>query len=147
LRVIIDTNLSTPVTAKILKQPGQTLIMTISDDEDVYALLQEAGAEIIRIGHNTQFIDLKAMLEKLAELRINEVLLETGATLSGAMLKAQLIDEMVIYVAPVLMGDSARGLYRLPHLQEMADRIELDIREVRPVGKDLRITAIPIYKG
>lgn len=146
LRVIIDTNLSTPVTAKILKEPGQTLIMTISDDEDVYALLREAGAEIIRISHNAQSIDLKAMLEKLAELRINEVLLETGATLSGAMLKAQLIDEMVIYMAPVLMGDSARGLYRLPHLQDMADRIELDIREVRPVGKDLRITAIPIYK-
>jgi diaminohydroxyphosphoribosylaminopyrimidine deaminase/5-amino-6-(5-phosphoribosylamino)uracil reductase len=86
-------------------------------------------------------------MDKLAERKVNEVLLETGATLSGAMLEARLVDEMVIYMAPLLLGDSARGLYRLPHLQQMADRIELDIRETRVVGKDLRITAIPIYKG
>jgi diaminohydroxyphosphoribosylaminopyrimidine deaminase/5-amino-6-(5-phosphoribosylamino)uracil reductase len=146
LRVIIDTNLSTPVDARLLKESGQTVIMTANSDQDLQDTLREAGAEVIQIGNDAQSIDLHAVLERLAERKINEVLLETGATLSGAMLEARLIDEMVIYMAPLLMGDSARGLYRLPHLQNMADRIELDIREVRPVGKDLRITATPIYK-
>ena len=146
MRVIIDTNLSTPLSARLLKEPGQTVIMTANSDQDLQDTLREAGAEVMQIGNDAQAIDLHAVLEKLAELKINEVLLETGATLSGAMLEAQLIDEMVIYMAPLLMGDNARGLYRLPHLQQMADRIELDIRDVRPVGKDLRITATPIYK-
>jgi diaminohydroxyphosphoribosylaminopyrimidine deaminase/5-amino-6-(5-phosphoribosylamino)uracil reductase len=146
LRVIIDTNLSTPLTARVLNEPGQTLIMTANADLDMHESLREAGAEVLQVGNEGQAIDLRMALEKLAERKINEVLLETGATLSGAMLEAQLIDEMVIYMAPLLMGDVARGLYHLPHLQRMADRIELDIRDVRTVGKDLRITATPIYK-
>ena len=145
LRVIVDTNLSTPLTARLLREPGQTLIITSNEDQDLHGTLREAGAEIMQVGNDGQAIDLHIVLEKLAERNINEVLLETGATLSGAMLEAQLIDEMVIYMAPLLMGDTARGLYRLPHLQRMADRIELDIRDVRVVGKDLRITVTPIY--
>ncbi|MEJ2397345.1 MAG: bifunctional diaminohydroxyphosphoribosylaminopyrimidine deaminase/5-amino-6-(5-phosphoribosylamino)uracil reductase RibD [Gammaproteobacteria bacterium] len=146
VRVIVDTHLSTPTTAKVLSQPGQTLILTANADQDVQDSLRAAGAEVIETGHDEQGLDLRVVLETLAELNMNEVLLETGATLSGAMLEARLIDEMVIYAAPLLMGDTARGLYHLPHLQDMADRVELDIREVRTVGRDLRITAIPIYK-
>lgn len=146
LRVVIDSNLSTPLAARMLKEPGQTLIMTANPDQDLHETLRGAGAEVEQIGHDGQAIDLHLVLDRLAERNINEVLLETGATLSGAMLEAKLIDEMVIYMAPLLMGDTARGLYRLPHLQRMADRIELDVRDVRPVGKDLRITATPIYK-
>jgi diaminohydroxyphosphoribosylaminopyrimidine deaminase/5-amino-6-(5-phosphoribosylamino)uracil reductase len=146
LRVIIDSNLSTPLNARLLKEPGQTVIMTVNPDQDLHESLREAGAEVVQIGNAGQAVDLRQVLEKLAELNVNEVLLETGATLSGAMLEAQLIDEMVIYMAPLLMGDAARGLYRLPQLQQMADRIELDIQDVRPVGKDLRVTATPIYK-
>ena len=146
LRVIIDSNLSTPLTARLLKEPGETLIMTVNSDPDLQASLRDAGAEVVQIGNAGQDVDLKLVLANLAERNINEVLLETGATLSGAMLEAQLINEMVFYMAPLLMGDAARGLYRLPQLQQMADRIELDIQDVRPVGKDLRITATPIYK-
>jgi diaminohydroxyphosphoribosylaminopyrimidine deaminase/5-amino-6-(5-phosphoribosylamino)uracil reductase len=71
------------------------------------------------------------------------VLLETGATLSGAMLEHGLIDEMVIYLAPHLMGDQARGLFHLPGLSEMSQRIQLDIMDIRAVGDDWRITAKP----
>jgi diaminohydroxyphosphoribosylaminopyrimidine deaminase/5-amino-6-(5-phosphoribosylamino)uracil reductase len=145
LRVIVDTNLSTPLTARLLQEPGQTLIMTANADEDLHEALRQVGAEVVQISSDGQAIDLHVVLEKLAERNINEVLLETGATLSGAMLEAKLIDEMVIYMAPLLMGDNARGLYRLPHLHHMVDRIELEIRDVRPLGKDLRITATPIY--
>lgn len=145
MRVIVDTHLSTPPDAKLLTQPGQTVIMTASSDMALQDSLRAKGAEVVQIGHDERGMDLQAVLDKLGEFNLNEVLLETGATLSGAMLQAQLIDEMVIYMAPVLMGDAARGLYRLPQLQDMADRIELEISEVRAVGKDLRVTATPIY--
>ena len=69
------------------------------------------------------------------------MLVETGATLSGAFLQAGLIDELIIYVAPLLMGDNARGLFRLPGLEQMQDKIELNITDVRAVGQDLRLTA------
>jgi diaminohydroxyphosphoribosylaminopyrimidine deaminase/5-amino-6-(5-phosphoribosylamino)uracil reductase len=74
-------------------------------------------------------------------MEVNEVLVEAGATLSGAMLQAGLIDELVIYVAPILMGDDARGLFRLPGLETMQQKIGLDITDMRAVGKDWRITA------
>ena len=146
LRVIIDTNLSTPATAKILQQPGRTLIMTASQDEAARVQLQEAGAQIVQLPQQGNHIDLRAVLEELTELEVNEVLLETGATLSGAMLEAGLIDELIIYMAPLLMGDAARPLFKLPQLEKMQDRIELELREVRAVGKDLRVIATPIYK-
>lgn len=145
LRVIIDTNLSTPATAKILQQPGRTLIMTASQDEAARVQLQEAGAQIVQLPQQGNHIDLRAVLEELTELEVNEVLLETGATLSGAMLEAGLIDELIIYMAPLLMGDAARPLFKLPQLAKMQDRIELELREVRAVGKDLRVIATPIY--
>ena len=145
LRVIIDTNLSTPPDAKILKEPGNTLIITCSEDEDVITQLTDNGAEVKQIqGHNGA-VDLNAMLIMLGSMQVNEVLLETGATLSGAMLEAKLIDEIVIYMAPVLMGDEARGLYRLPHLQSMQDKMQLQVTDFRMIGSDMRFTAIPLY--
>ncbi|MGA7801376.1 MAG: dihydrofolate reductase family protein, partial [Gammaproteobacteria bacterium] len=81
--------------------------------------------------------------EHLGRQQVNEVLLETGAMLSGAMLRAGLIDELVVYMAPHLMGDGARGLFHLPGLQAMDQRIELDVRDLRAVGRDWRITAVP----
>lgn len=146
IRVVVDTHLSMPVDARILSQPGQTVIMTAETNVDLQDRLRAAGAEVIQTGSADQGIDLHAVLDELAERQCNEVLLETGATLSGAMLEAGLIDEMVIYMAPLLMGDAARGLYRLPMMRTMADRISLEIRDTRVLGTDLRITATPIYK-
>ena len=145
LRVIIDTNLSTPVDAKILKQDGQAHILTCSDDEDSFELLTNAGAKVVRLPMVNSRVDLFAMMDYLNELEVNEVLLETGSTLSGAMLEAQLIDELVIYMAPIVMGNEARSLFRLPHLQTMADRIELSLVETRSVGSDLRLIYQPRY--
>ena len=75
--------------------------------------------------------------------QINEVLLETGAVLSGAMLRAGLIDELVVYMAPHLMGDGARGLFHMPGLDAMDRRLDVEIRDLRAVGADWRITATP----
>ena len=141
LRVVVDTNLSMPETAKMLSLPGRTLVMTCSDDDAARQRLQQAGAEVTVMPYCSNSVSMEAVLDSLAEMEINEVLLETGATLSGAMLEQGLIDELVIYMAPVLMGDSARGLFHLPGLENMADKIRLEFTDVRAVGCDWRIEA------
>lgn len=144
LRVILDPHLSTPPDARLLQAEGRTLIVTASDSVGVGERLRAAGAHVLRLAAGADRVDLQAMLEYLAsEEQVNEVLLETGATLSGAMLQAGLVDEIVLYMAPHLMGDGARGLFRLPGLDNMSQRIALEITDVRAVGEDWRISARP----
>lgn len=139
LRVVVDTHLSLPLEAKLLKQPGRTLIMTCSDDEDAAAALEANGAEVVRLPLCSDVVDMGAVLDILGEMAVNEVLLETGATLSGAVLQAGLLDEIVIYMAPLLMGHDARPLFRLPGIDTMAERIELELLDQRMVGRDMRL--------
>lgn len=143
LKVVVDPRLSTPPNARLLTSPGRTLIATTCEDDDYRELLAAAGAEVLEFPGTADRVDLGAVLGYLAEIQVNEVLMETGATLSGSMLREGLVDEMVFYMAPVLMGDRARGLFQLPDLDRMADRLELDILDVRAVGRDWRITAHP----
>lgn len=136
LRVVLDSELRFPAKAKIAEVEGDVLIMTTSkNDVDNAVQLPEKD------GH----VDLKAALKYLAKIEINEVHVEAGAILSGAFLQQQLVDEIVVYMAPHIMGDEARGLFALPGLSKMKDRISLDIQDVRMLGKDLRITAKPVY--
>ncbi len=141
LRVIVDTNLSTPAGAAILRQPGETVIMTCSDDETAWKALEAAGARIIAMPYCQNTVDMAAVLDQLGEMEINELHVETGATLSGALLQAGLVDELIIYMAPVLLGDAARGLFHLPGLETMADRLHLQIDDIRAIGEDWRIIA------
>ena len=141
IRVVVDTNLSMPTNAKMLKEQGQTVLMTCSADEHIAQALKDAGADIHMMPYCNTSVDLKSVLQQLSDMHVNDVLLETGATLSGAMLQAGLIDELIIYMAPVLMGNEARGLFALPALDAMKDKIELDIVDQRQVGNDIRITA------
>jgi len=140
VRVVLDPNMSLPVTAKMLELPGRTIVVTATDDKGMEAELVQAGAEIIHLPAPGGAIDLPELLIFLANEEMNEVLLETGATLSGAMLNAGLVDELVIYMAPHLMGNGARALFNLPGLEKMDQRIDLNIKDIRAVGKDWRIT-------
>ncbi|MCP4696545.1 MAG: bifunctional diaminohydroxyphosphoribosylaminopyrimidine deaminase/5-amino-6-(5-phosphoribosylamino)uracil reductase RibD [Gammaproteobacteria bacterium] len=145
LRVIVDQYLSMPRTAKMLATEGKTVIFTACDDEDNRKRLGQA--EVVCLPNRKGGVDLAAMCRHLAEQEgVNEVLMESGATLSGTMLEAGLIDELVIYMAPVLMGDGARGLFHLPRLTQMSQRISLKIKEIRAVGQDWRITAYPVLR-
>jgi diaminohydroxyphosphoribosylaminopyrimidine deaminase/5-amino-6-(5-phosphoribosylamino)uracil reductase len=141
LRIVLDPRLSMPESARMLQLPGRTVVATASDDTEQHERLQAAGAEVLFIPSRPDVVDLTALLEELARREINEVLVETGATLGGAVLQAGIIDELVLYMAPKLMGDGARGLFRLPGLDTMAQAVELDIRDIRAVGRDWRITA------
>jgi len=145
LRVVMDTQLAMPVQAKMLSLPGDTLLVTGVQDNDHWQSLQQAGAEVVAIDVGRGQLDPEAVLKLLAEREINEVLLECGPTLAGSFLAAELVDELVLYIAPHLMGDSARGLFHLPGLQRMRDRIALEWLDVRQVGDALRVTARPCY--
>ena len=141
LRVVLDSGLRMPADAKLLGLPGETLIVTGVSDPSRLARLEEAGVSIKILPLAQGRLDLAAVLQYLGEMEMNEVHLEAGATLCGALLQAGLVDELVIYMAPQLMGDAARGLFVLPGLKHMQDRINLSITDIRAVGDDWRINA------
>lgn len=142
MRVLLDPELQCPQDAQILSLQGQVLIMTAAGNMDKnWQQLADTGAELETVAAEDGGLDLLSVLEKLAARQVNEVLLETGMTLAGAMVQSSLVDELVIYMAPHLMGDSGRGLLHLPGLDAMQDRVALQITDMRPVGHDIRITA------
>ncbi len=109
--------------------------------------LRSAGAEVTVLPAAGEHVDLAALLAHLGERGINELHAECGATLAGALLNAGLVDELVIYLAPVLLGPEARPLAALKEISGMAERLELRLDDLRAVGNDLRLTATPISKG
>ncbi|MEZ5523415.1 MAG: bifunctional diaminohydroxyphosphoribosylaminopyrimidine deaminase/5-amino-6-(5-phosphoribosylamino)uracil reductase RibD [Pseudomonadales bacterium] len=137
LRVVLDSAFQTPPTAKIVNQPARTWIVGASRPERTIG-----DAELKCIANAAGRVDLKGVLEALAASECNEVLVEAGAELSGAFLQAGLVDELVIYMAPKLLGDAARPLMALPGMDKMADQVNLQITEMRSVGDDWRINAI-----
>jgi len=142
-RVVLDSKLRMSPQAKMLSLPGQTTILSLEGERERRKALEAAGAEVIAMPEDNGQIDLLAAMRYLAQQEINEILLETGPRLAGNMLQAGLVDELAIYMAPHLMGDSGKGLFHLPGLVHMQDRIELEIADIRAVGRDWRIAAIP----
>ena len=139
LRVILDSHLSTPRQAKILQPPGRALIITAAGNDRDAELLSGAAVEVIPCGERAGQIDLRQMMSELAAREINEVLLEAGPRLSGNMLKQRLVDRVVVYMAPDLLGNNARGMFNIPGLESLADKYRLGFREVRRIGGDLRL--------
>ncbi|MET0087684.1 MAG: bifunctional diaminohydroxyphosphoribosylaminopyrimidine deaminase/5-amino-6-(5-phosphoribosylamino)uracil reductase RibD [Sedimenticola sp.] len=143
LRVVLDPQLEMPPGARMLKLPGQILVVCSCDSSDRGAALEKEGAEVVRLPGSSDEIDLSLLLQYLAERQINEVLIEAGSTLAGAALWKGVVDELVVYAAPHIMGDGGRGLFHLPELELMRDRVELEISDVRMVGSDLRLIIKP----
>ncbi|GGX87198.1 riboflavin biosynthesis protein RibD [Litchfieldella qijiaojingensis] len=146
LRVVVDSRLRLPLAAACLREPGRTLVATCSQDGERRRRLEDAGAEILTLppGYDGR-VDLEALLTHLAkEESANEVLLETGATLAGAMLDAGLVDEIQLFMAPTLLGGEARPLFVLPGMERMAQQRALEIEDIRAVGRDWRIIARPL---
>ncbi|HHH43440.1 MAG TPA: bifunctional diaminohydroxyphosphoribosylaminopyrimidine deaminase/5-amino-6-(5-phosphoribosylamino)uracil reductase RibD [Gammaproteobacteria bacterium] len=143
LRVVLDTQLRMPAQARMLSLPGTTLVMTGVTDTVRWQALQQAGAEVVAVETGAGRLRPEAVVKRLAGREVNEVLLECGPTLAGAFLRAGLVDELVVYLAPHIMGDAARGLFHLPGLEKMQDRIGLEWLDVRQVGDALRLTLRP----
>lgn len=140
LRVVVDRQLRMPATARMLSAPGKTVIATGASGERTQEL-QAAGAEVLMAGNEGE-LDLNLLFSALAAREVNEVLVEAGAGLSGALLARRLVDEIVIYLAPHILGSTARGMFDLPAFSDMSERVELTIADIRAVGADWRITAI-----
>jgi len=144
IRVVVDSALRIPADAEILKQAGETWIATVNARGDRIEELRAVGAKPLIFPGEIGKLQLPALLQELARRDINEVLVEAGARLNGALLNAGLIDELVIYMAPKLMGDAARGLFHLPGLERMEQSIGLEIKDIRAIGVDWRIIAQPV---
>lgn len=144
MRVIVDSQLRISPQAKIL-QGGNTLIAFAQDLENKADALLAADAQLLCVPNVDNKVCLKTLLSHLAHMQINEVLVEGGEGLNGALLAQNLIDELLLYYAPKLMGSKAKGLFELPELIRMSQAIALDIIDLRQIGCDIRLRAKPIY--
>ena len=142
-RVVLDSTLRISPTAQLLQQEGQSWVATATHDMVKRQALEQVGAKLLDLPVVDGELDLHVLLKQLSELHYNEVLIEAGPTLSGAFLETGLIDELVIYMAPHLLGDSARGLVHLPLLEKMEQRVALELIDLRQVGSDIRLTFKP----
>jgi diaminohydroxyphosphoribosylaminopyrimidine deaminase/5-amino-6-(5-phosphoribosylamino)uracil reductase len=140
LRVIVDSSLRTPADAAILP----ALIACHHANPAARAALEQAGAEVIELPSADGRVDLAALLALLAHRSINELHVEAGATLNGALLAAGLVDEWVAYVAPMAVGDTARGLFAQSPLTTLSDAAQFRLADTRQIGGDLRLILRPL---
>lgn len=147
LRVVMDTHLRTPLSARILQSEGETIIVTCATDSARIEALEAHGATVWQQPATRTRVDPAMLLRRLAEERqCNDVLLEAGATLAGSWWQAGLVDELVLFIAPVLLGSEAKPLMALP-LNDMCDKYSLRIAQMRAVGQDWMVTAVPAGQG
>jgi diaminohydroxyphosphoribosylaminopyrimidine deaminase/5-amino-6-(5-phosphoribosylamino)uracil reductase len=139
LRVVLDKDLRMPLSAEMLGLAGETVVYCCAGK--TRQELVDEGAEIVRVAGKRDRVDAEAVLQDLAKREINDVLVEAGPTLAGSLIVDDLVDELVIYQSPHIMGSETRGMFRTPTWTELADRRTLEIADVRRVGKDTRITA------
>lgn len=148
LRVVLDSGLNMSPGAAMFGLPGNVLVLTAVDAPARRQALVQAGADVVRVEAGADGrLRLAAVLALLAEREINEVLVEAGPVLAGAFLQAGLTDELVLYQAPQLIGHAARPLLHLSGLDRLAQRVALELTDVRQVGNDLRLTARPRLHG
>ena len=138
LRIIIDSRLKIPTTARVLRGGGE-LIFTTTDNKERISALKEVGAHPIILPNEKGKIDLAGLMQILADFEINELLVEAGNRLSGAFIREGLVDELIIYLAPHLIGNRAMGMLQLPELTDLSEKYNLKIKDLRMVGEDIRI--------
>jgi len=142
LRVVVDSHLETPPTAHIV-EGGNALVVAASEDAAKVAALRAAGAEVMVLPNPQGKVDLPCLLQALAGRGVNELHVEAGHKLNGSLLREGLVDELLLYFAPTLLG-SGREMFPLPELTDLAGRRDLKIVDLRRVGADIRILARPL---
>jgi diaminohydroxyphosphoribosylaminopyrimidine deaminase/5-amino-6-(5-phosphoribosylamino)uracil reductase len=139
LRAVLDDELRMPPSARMLTLPGDTVVYCTADT--AREPLEEAGAEVVRVEAKGGHVDAVSVLKDLGGREINDVLVEAGPVLAGSLLDAGLVDELVIYQAPHIMGSETKCMFQTPRWTALADRKELDIRSVEKIGADSKIVA------
>ena len=143
LRVVLDSNFSTPATAQLLAAPGKALIVGAHDHSPRTAALRAAGADVLLLPGPDGRVDLPGLVNRLGQDGINELHVEAGATLNAALLQAGLVDELLVYIAPTLLGPG-RSMASLPALQQLSQSIALRFESVDRVGDDLCVRALRV---
>lgn len=140
-RVVVDSQWQIPPQAKIVA-PGSLIVGAVTAPQRM-AELQARGAEVLLLPAADGRVDLPALLAELARRGSNEVMVEAGPGLAGALLHRGLIDEILLYQAPLLLGNDARGLFDIPPLSDMRQRIGLRLHQLRQIGQDIRMVLRP----
>ena len=140
ISIVVDSHLRIPLDAKLLKNE-LVLIAFSSDPENKAEALVAKGISLLCIPNDEGKVCLESLLSHQASEQVNEVMVEGGDGLNGALMALKCIDELVIYYAPKLMGSDAKGMFALPALQTMQEAIALEVIEVRQFGQDIRVRA------
>jgi diaminohydroxyphosphoribosylaminopyrimidine deaminase/5-amino-6-(5-phosphoribosylamino)uracil reductase len=140
LRIVVDSKLETPPTARILKGGG-VLVAAAQEDKAKIAALRATGAEVLVMPNSAGKVELGDLFRELARRGMNEVHVEAGSRLNGSLLQEGQVDEFLIYLAPSIIGDAAHGMFHLPELTELAGRRQLNILDTRMIGPDIRVVA------
>lgn len=140
LRVVVDSRLELRPDARIL-EGGNLLVVAAREDAAKSDALRAKGAEVVVIANPAGKTDLPKVLAELARRGVGELHVEAGNKLNGSLLREGCVDELVIYLAPAIIGDSGRGMFNLPAFAELAQMPRLDIRDVTRIGEDVRIIA------
>ena len=141
LRVVLDSRQQSPLSARVFSAEAPTLWCYAASQAPVVPA-PTPSAELLPLAHTEFGLDLQALFAELNRRQCNEILVESGPRLAGVLLQLGLLDELIVYMAPTLMGSTARPLLELP-LGEMANKVPLVLRDVRKIGEDWRFTAVP----
>jgi len=147
LRVVLDSALRMPPSARLLAIDGATLVFTASCDAAARARLEQAGAEVVGIAAGAGGLDLAAVLRELGRRGINEALVEAGPLLAGRVIDARACDELVVHVAPKLLGREAQRAFALASPLSLAAALEFDLVTVERLGADVALTLTPAPAG
>ncbi|MGZ5234200.1 MAG: RibD family protein, partial [Burkholderiales bacterium] len=145
VRLVVDSRLEVAANARVLGTGS--LVAAAIDDRARSDVLRGQGTEVIVLPNASGKVDLKALMHELGRREMNEVHVEAGYKLNGSLLREGLVDELLIYLAPHVLGDTARGMFHLPELTELSGRLELEVRDLSTVGSDIRIRARPKADG
>ncbi|MYN05548.1 bifunctional diaminohydroxyphosphoribosylaminopyrimidine deaminase/5-amino-6-(5-phosphoribosylamino)uracil reductase RibD [Pseudoduganella sp. DS3] len=138
-RIVVDSKLEISPQARVL-QGGGTWIIAAAHHAEKEAALRDLGAEVIVLPNAHGKVDLPELMRELGRRQINELHVEAGGKLNGSMIREGCVNELLVYLAPTLLGD-AQGMFALPALTELSGRHNLKFHEVKQVGADLRILA------
>ncbi|ORU93867.1 MAG: riboflavin biosynthesis protein RibD [Cycloclasticus sp. symbiont of Bathymodiolus heckerae] len=140
-RVILDSQLKTPCDAAIFGDDANTTILTCSKEEQRILALKKKGCNVEVLAADANgHVDLQAVYTWLCNQQINSVMVEAGALLNGACLQAGIIDELVVYMSPSVLGSDARGAFSMPTITQLSDKIKLSYEQMETLGDDIKLT-------
>ena len=145
IRVIIDTKLQTAPDAKIYQDDKTTWIFCVDDENKT--LFQNKNTKVFKVEKNGNYVNLRSVLEILAKKGINDLLVEAGSHLCGALIREELVNEFVIYQAPLIMGSNTRKMFHTPGYNKLNESLRINIKESKKLGEDIKMIAEPIYRA